>query len=129
MLALVAVLAASQAVAQSIKEQTHHHASGERMPSAGEAQLPPLKILMPENGATVGTKLALVFQTPADLSTMTMSAPGTHLHIDAQDVSLMPTGEQLVRLGEDRYLLMFDLPAKPGKNTSRIYGQTGNTNR
>jgi hypothetical protein len=79
MLALVAVLAASQAVAQSIKEQTHHqHASGEQMPSADEAQLPPLKILMPENGATVGTQLALVFQTPADLSTMAMGAPGTH---------------------------------------------------
>jgi hypothetical protein len=126
MLALVAVLAASQAVAQAIKEQTHHqHASGERMLSAGEAQLPPLKILMPENGATVGTQLALVFQTPADLSTMTMVAPGTHLHIDAQDVSVMPTREQLVRLGEDRYLFLFDVPAKPGKNTLRIFWSDG----
>ena len=29
--------------------------------------------------------------------------------------------EMLVRLGEDRYLFLFDLPAKPGKNTLQIY--------
>jgi hypothetical protein len=94
-----------------------------RNASEAPAQLPPLKILMPENGATVGTRLAIVFQTPADLSKMTMSAPvpGTHLHIDAQDVSMMPSREQLVRFGEDRYLFLFDLPAKPGKNTLRVY--------
>jgi len=95
------------------------------MPKASEApaQLPPLKILMPDNGATVGTHLAVVFQTPADLSKMTMGAavPGVHLHIDAEEVSLMPTQEQLIRLGGDRYVFLFDLPAKPGKNTLRIY--------
>jgi hypothetical protein len=126
MLSVLAVLAASPAVAQSNKEQRHHqHTGGDMAPSAGEAQaqLPPLKILMPGNGATVGTHLAVVFQTPADLSKMTMGAPtpGAHLHIDAQDVSLMPSPEQFVRLGEDRYLFLFDLPAKPGKNTLRIY--------
>ena len=128
MLAFLAVLAALQAVAQPSQDQTHpQHASGERIPSAGEAQLPPLKILMPENGATVGTQLALVFQTPADLSKMMMdtAASGTHLHIDALDVSVMPSRQQLVRLGEDRYLFLFDLPAKPGKNTLRIYWSDG----
>jgi hypothetical protein len=126
MLIFVAVLATSQAVAQSNQEQTHpQHSSGERMPS--EAQLPPLKILMPENGATVGTQLALVFQTPADLSKLMKgdAASGTHLHIDAQDVSMMPSRQQLVRLGEDRYLFLFDLPAKPGENTLRIYWSDG----
>ena len=126
MLAFLAVLAASQAVAQSNQQQTHpQHTSGERMPSG--APLPPLKILMPENGATVGTQLALVFQTPADLSKMMMGAAalGTHLHIEAQDVSVMPSRQQLVRLGEDRYLFLFDLPAKPGKNMLRIYWSDG----
>ena len=126
MLPVLAVLAASPAVAQSNKEHMQHqHPGRDMMPNAGEApaQLPPLKILMPETGATVGTRLAVVFQTPADLSKMTMGAPvpGAHLHIDAQDVSVMPSQEQLVRLGEDRYLFLFDLPAKPGKNTLRIY--------
>jgi hypothetical protein len=37
----------------------------------------------------------------------------------------MPTEEQLVRLGVDRYLFLFDLPAKPGKNTLRIYWSDG----
>ena len=126
LLSLLPVLAASQAVAQSTKEQMdHRHTGGEMVPSAGEAeaQLPPLTILMPENGATVGTRLAVVFQTPADLSKMTMGSavPGTHLHIDTQDVSVMPSQEQLVRLGEDQYLFLFELPAKPGKSTLRIY--------
>jgi hypothetical protein len=126
MFSVFAVLAASPAVAQSNKEHMHHQHPGEdMMPNASEAsaQLPPLKILMPENGATVGSHVAVVFQTPADLSKMTMVAPvpGAHLHIEAQDVSVMPSEEQLVRLGEDRYLFLFDLPAKPGKNTLRIY--------
>jgi len=123
---VLAVLAASPAVAQSNKEHMHHQRPGEdMMPNASEAsaQLPRLKILMPENGATVSSHMAVVFQTPADLSKMTMVAPvpGLHLHIEAQDVSVMPSQEQLVRLGEDRYLFLFDLPAKPGKNTLRIY--------
>ena len=126
MLPVLAVLAASPAVAQSNMEHMHHqHPGGDMTPNASVAPalLPSLKILMPENGATVGTHLAVVFQTPADLSKMTMGAPmlGAHLHIEAQDVSMMPSREQLVRLGEDRYLFLFDLPAKPGKNTLRVY--------
>jgi hypothetical protein len=121
MLPVLAVLAASQAIAQSNQEQMHYrHTGGE---GEAQAQLPPLTILMPENGATVGPRLAVVFRTPADLSKMAMGtpAPGAHLHIEAQDASVMPTQEQLVRLGEDRYLFLFDFPAKPGKNTLRIY--------
>jgi hypothetical protein len=107
-------------------EHMHHqHSGGDAMPKDSEApaQLPPLKILMPENGATVGSHMAVVFQTPADLSKMTMVAPvpGAHLHIEAQGVSVMPSQEQLVRLGGDHYLFLFDLPAQPGKNTLRIY--------
>jgi hypothetical protein len=125
-LPVLAVLTASPAVAQSNMEHMHHqHPGADMTPNASEAPalLPPLKILMPENGATVGTQLAVIFQTPADLGKMTMGAPvpGTHLHIDTQDVSMMPSREQLVRLGEDRYLFLFDLPAKPGKNTLRVY--------
>ena len=126
MFSVLAVLGASPAVAQSSKEHMHHQHPGEDMmpnASGASAQLPPLKILMPENGATVGSQMAVVFQTPADLSKMTMGAPvpGVHLHIEAQDVSMMPSRDQLVRLGEDRYLFLFELPAKPGKNTLRVY--------
>jgi len=125
-LLVLAVLAASPALAQSDHEHMHHHHAGaDAMPAAVEtpAELPPLKILMPENGAIVGTQMAIVIQTPADLSKMTMSAPviGTHLHIEARDVSMMPSREQLVRLGADRYVFLFDVPAKPGENTLRVY--------
>jgi len=117
---------AAPAVAQSNKEHMHHeHVGGHTMHGVAEAhtQLPPLKILLPDDGATVGPQLAVVFQTAADLGKLTVDAPGagTHLHIDNQDVSVMPTREQLIRLGEDRYLFLFDLPSKPGKSVLRVY--------
>ncbi len=117
---------AAPAVAQSNKEHIHReHVGGHMVQGVAEAhtQLPPLKILLPDDGATVGPQLAVVFQTAADLGKLTMdaAAPGTHLHIEAQDISVMPSREQLVRLGEDRYLFLFDLPSKPGKSVLRIY--------
>lgn len=123
-LALLATLAApvgSVAVAQSGHEHMHEHSSMEMGEAPGP--LPPLKILMPADEAVVGTHLAVIFQTSADLGKMTMngSAPGVHLHVDAQDVSVMPSSEQLVRLGGDKYLFLFDLPAKPGRNTMSVY--------
>lgn len=127
MLVLLAALAAPPAAAQSGNDHMHHHqhSGADAMTTASGApeRLPPLKILMPEDGATVSTHLAVVFQTPADLSKMTMSesVQGAHLHIDAPDVSIMPSQEQLIRLGNNRYLFLFDLPAKPGSNTLRLY--------
>jgi hypothetical protein len=78
---------------------------------------------MPKDGETVGTQLALVFQTPADLAKLTADAPkvGVHLHIEAEGMMAMPLRRQLISLGKDRYVYLFELPAKPGKNTLRIY--------
>jgi hypothetical protein len=102
----------------------HHH---DAPPAAAAveptATPPPLRILLPESGAKVGTQLAVVFETPGDLSRMTMSAPmmGTHLHIEVDDTSLMPTESQLIRLGGNRYVFVFDLPVKVGAHTVRVY--------
>lgn len=87
------------------------------------SEIPPLKVLMPEAGDNVGTQLAVVFETPANLQAMTMSAQviGVHLHVQYDDVSLMPTVQQLVRLGKSRYLYLFDLPVTPGPRTLRVY--------
>ena len=40
--------------------------------AAAPAEVPPLKILMPGNGDIVGSRLAIVFETPADIGKMTM---------------------------------------------------------
>lgn len=126
---LFAVFALSTA-ATAQKEHQHHqnkhkhpHASDSAASAAAQAAVPSLKILMPETGDIVGSQLAVVFETPANLSSMTMSAPvvGVHLHIGYDDTSLMPTIQQLVRLGKDRYLYLFDLPVTPGAKTLRVY--------
>jgi hypothetical protein len=67
--------------------------------------------------------MAIIFQTRADLTKMTMSAPvaGVHLHIECDGVTLMPMYDQLIRLGNQRYIFLFDLPAKPGPKVVRVY--------
>jgi hypothetical protein len=78
---------------------------------------------MPSNGALVGSAMAIIFQTRADLTKMTMSAPvgGVHLHIECDGVTLMPMYDQLIRLGNHRYIFLFDLPAKRGPKVVRVY--------
>lgn len=75
---------------------------------------------MSQDGDTVGSQVRVIIKTPADLDEITMSAAriGVHLHVDLEGLSLMPTRQQLIEFGGDRYLFLFDLPAaKAGKNT------------
>lgn len=99
----------------------HHHQTTPT--AAAPADVPPLTILLPKNGATVGQQLAVVFETPGEIAKLTMDAPvvGLHLHIDSNEVSMMPMSRQLIRLGHNRYLFLFDLPAKPGEQTVKVY--------
>lgn len=110
----------------------HHHHQGHGQQAAagqpaGATEVPALRILFPEAGAKVGTSLAVVFETPGDLSRLTMSAAavGTHLHIEADGISLMPVENQLIRLGGNRYVFVFDLPVEPGERTIRVYWSDG----
>lgn len=105
----------------------HDHHAHHAQPPSGAAvaatEVPPLRILLPESGARVGTQLAVVFETPGDLGRLSMSAPvvGTHLHIETEGVSLMPTADQLIALGGGRYVFVFDLPVAAGERTLRVY--------
>jgi hypothetical protein len=85
----------------------------------------PLTILLPRAGDEVGTRLAIIFETPANLTLSTELANGQHLHIESDDMMMMPVADQLIRLGGDRYLFVFDLPVKPGKRDLRIYWADG----
>ncbi len=87
--------------------------------------LPPLKILSPRNGATVSSPLAVVFETPADLSNMTMGAhmveeTAPHLHIDLDKRVNMPAMKQLTRVGANRYRFSLGT-VSPGRHAIRVY--------
>lgn len=118
---MVALLALSSAV-HAADEHAHHHHHAAAASASAPVEAPPLSILLPEDGATVGRQLAVVFETPGDIASLTMDAPviGVHLHIDSDEFSVMPTSKQLIRLGEHRYLFVFELPAKPGEQTLRL---------
>lgn len=117
------VLTSGAAAAQPTHDLhgSHHH--GETADVVSTTAAPPIEILMPGNDDVIGHQVAVVLETPADLDATTMSAPkiGVHLHLDLGDVSLMPTRQQLIDLGSSRYLFLFDLPAKPGRNTIKVY--------
>ena len=84
---------------------------------------------MPGNGDVVGSRLAVVFETPADIEKMTMghqNTMGTHLHVEAGGSELMPSQEQLIRLGANRYLFLFDLPVQAGTKVLRVSWADGN---
>jgi len=109
-------------------EHSHvHHSKPRQGLGAAATEVPALRILLPAEGSRIGTQMALVFETPGDLRRLTMSAPvvGTHLHIEAEGISLMPVNDQLIRLGGDQYLFVFDLPAKPGPQTLKVFWADG----
>lgn len=134
---LIALLGSSLSVgARAGGEDAHdHHAhhqghaqhSADGAAGKGATEVPPLRILFPESGAKVGTQLAVVFETPGEMARLTMSAPvvGTHLHIETDGISLMPGADQLIRLGGNRYVFVFDLPVKAGERNLRVYWSDG----
>jgi hypothetical protein len=73
--------------------------------------------------------VSVVFETTADLSTMTMGAHGmkmggAHLHIDLDRRLIMPTMRQITRLGPQRYRVSLGA-ATPGTHTIRLYWADG----
>jgi len=88
-----------------------------------QAAYPALDIVLPKDGAKVSSQLAVIFHSPGHMADLTMgtATPGTHLHIDTGDISLMPTMQQLVSLGNSHYLFLFDLPVEPGHHKIKVY--------
>jgi methionine-rich copper-binding protein CopC len=95
----------------------------------GGMTLPALRIISPANGATVRNPVAVVFETPADLSKMAMGGgmsdmrgmqPAAHLHIEVDRRVTMPAMKHLTKAGPQRY--RFSLGSlKPGRHTIRVY--------
>lgn len=85
--------------------------------------LPPLALVTPTNGATVSGPVIVIFQTPADLSKMTMGAhvkEGPHVHVDLDKRVTMPTIKQLTKVGTDRYQYTLG-KVRSGKHSIRLY--------
>jgi len=100
-----------------------HGMHGHAAASAAAAELPPLRIVSPHAGETVGRVVSVDFETTADLSKLTMgaSALGAHLHLELDGAVTMPAYSDLKPVGNGRYRYTFDLPAEPGPRTVKIY--------
>ncbi|MDR7556091.1 MAG: copper resistance protein CopC [Armatimonadota bacterium] len=96
--------------------------------AAGARALPPLRIVYPRNGAVVANPVTVVFETPADLSKMTVrhgtdmhgsTTAMPHLHIELDRRQDMPMLKHLVRVGPQRYRYVLGTVA-PGRHVLRI---------
>jgi hypothetical protein len=95
--------------------------------------LPPLRIASPADGATVCNPLTVVVDTPADLSTMTMTTHMTehappHLHLDLDGRVTMPAMKHLRKVGGQRYAYVFGTVAA-GRHTIRAYWADARTHK
>jgi hypothetical protein len=112
-IALTVVIASGPTAADRVGAQGH-----------GAEPLPPLKILSPANGATVKSPVIVVFETPADLSKMTMGShmkeTDPHLHIDIDKRITMPTITQLTQISAHRYSFSVGR-VKLGRHVIRVY--------
>jgi methionine-rich copper-binding protein CopC len=96
--------------------------------AGGGMALPPLRIVHPRNGAVVTNPVVVVFETPADLSKMTVR-PGVgahgsmpampHLHIALDRRQDMPMLQHLVRVGPQRYRYVIGT-VPPGRHVLRV---------
>lgn len=127
---VVGALACAGPVRAATDHAHHGHHGTAAMAAAPSTQaakkksgtVPALKIVLPQAGATVGSQLAVVFKTDADISKVTMGAaqPAIHLHLDTAGVSVMPTASQLMNLGGGHYLFVFEVPLAPGERTLQL---------
>ena len=123
LLAGVACLGPSTALAADPHSGHAHESSMSANSAAVTQQTPALELLMPEDGLCVENPAAVLFATEGDLDQMTMSAKkaGTHLHIGIDEKSLMPTRDQLFSVGKNRYVFVFDLPLESGRHSLSVY--------
>jgi methionine-rich copper-binding protein CopC len=87
-------------------------AKGAIGPTGSTAGLPPIRLVAPTSMAQVTAPVALVIDTPADISQFTMGdamgtmsgmGPRVHLHVVVDGSPYMPTAGQLTKVGPSRY--------------------------
>jgi methionine-rich copper-binding protein CopC len=94
--------------------------------AAATGGLPPLRIVTPANGATVGNPVVVVVETTADLMKAGMGGhgmsdePARHLHVDIGTRMTMPTARQLTKVGSNRYSIALGR-VRAGRQVLRVY--------
>lgn len=128
-LACFAWLGSGNALAGDLATGHHAHAATTKSSTtAAEAyEFPALDLVMPIDGESIESPVAIVFQTSADLDQMTMSAAklGTHLHIGVDGRSMMPMRDQIFSAGKNLYVFVIDFPMTPGRHELSIYWAGG----
>ncbi|TMI91046.1 MAG: hypothetical protein E6H00_05000 [Bacillati bacterium ANGP1] len=105
-----------------------------RPPAAG---LPPLHLIAPANNPRLRNPVALIIETPGDISRLTLGGgmagmsrmgPRVHLHVVVDNATFMPWAKQLTRVGSHRY--RFELPSlSTGTHTIKVYWGDNTTHR
>ncbi len=102
---------------------------GAQMTKAPMADLPPLQLITPANGAPVKNPVALVVETPGDLDHLTMGGgmagmsgmdSGIHLHILVDSLVFMPPASKLTKVGPSRYQYVIG-PLSAGMHTIKVF--------
>ena len=102
---------------------------GAQMTKVRKADLPPLQLVTPANGAQVKNPVALVVETPGDLDHLTMGGgmagmsgmdSGIHLHILVDSLVFMPPAGKLTKVGPSRYQYVVG-PLPAGTHTIKVY--------
>jgi hypothetical protein len=94
-----------------------------------KSPLPVLKVVSPGNGAVVKNPVVVVFETPADLTMMTMSmSTAAHLHIDLDKRMTMPSMKMITKVAVNRYRYSFGTAAA-GAHTLRVYWADAKTHK
>ena len=102
---------------------------GAQMTKVRKADLPPLQLVTPANGAQVKNPVALVVETPGDLDHLTMGGgmagmsgmdSGIHLHILVDSLVIMPPAGKLTKVGPSRYQYVVG-PLPAGTHTIKVY--------
>jgi methionine-rich copper-binding protein CopC len=111
--------------------------AGALAPRPPGASLPPLHLIAPANNPRLRNPVALIIETPGDISRLTlggemagMSHMGSqvHLHVVVDNATFMPWAKQLTRVGSHRY--RFQLPLlSSGTHTIKIYWGDNTTHR
>jgi methionine-rich copper-binding protein CopC len=104
-------------------------AKGAMTPSGSMAGLPPIRLVAPTSRARVKAPVALLIDTPADISQFTMGdsmgtmsgmGPHVHLHMVVDGSAYMPTAGQLTKVGPARYAYRLQTTSA-GAHTVKVY--------
>jgi len=102
-------------------------------PAGATTSTPPLHLIAPANRAQVKNPVALLIETPGDMSQLTLgkgmapmggmasTGPKVHLHITVDGKTFMPTAEQMKKVGPTRY--EYSVPGKltAGTHTIKVF--------